>query len=435
MKYLFIDTETTGLSCDIDSSPMEFEKWPRLVSVAYILTDDKKVLSDNYHIVKPKNFIIPLESTRIHGISTAKAISEGEDISFVLSDFKEKLALCDFVVGHNVEYDINVLNAEYYRKEKDLPVNLRPSICTMKGSANICNLPNKKYPKLEELYYLLKGEKMSGAHNALVDTKAAMDCFWILKDTSMLDLQKSHHKAIIYPVYGNVEYVFNKVKLDDDFICKLFALFALACALNEHENFITKRYYVKNPNSIKLIERPEPIYFSRFKEFTYNTDSETEWLERILELYEQSINSNNYVKRLVESLKKMQNEVGINKYIKIFFDDLKKRFSEYDIKTKALFFLVIHITYNNKEKIYENPLCKDYLRELIAKINKSREEQILKNEKKRMDEIYKTASLLANMPPLIEDSKIEEINSNDTDKKGCFILILLICGFLPFIFL
>ena len=44
MKYLFIDTETTVLPKDDKLSPMIVDNWPRLVSLAYILCDDREIM-------------------------------------------------------------------------------------------------------------------------------------------------------------------------------------------------------------------------------------------------------------------------------------------------------------------------------------------------------------------------------------------------------
>ena len=84
MKYLFIDTETTGLPKDDSLSPMVTDNWPRLVSFAYILCDERDIVDRGYFIIKPNKFIIPIESTKIHGITTAEAVSKGIVLSEVL---------------------------------------------------------------------------------------------------------------------------------------------------------------------------------------------------------------------------------------------------------------------------------------------------------------------------------------------------------------
>jgi len=40
MKYLFFDTETTGLPMNYYAPAIDTNNWPRLVQLSYIITDD-----------------------------------------------------------------------------------------------------------------------------------------------------------------------------------------------------------------------------------------------------------------------------------------------------------------------------------------------------------------------------------------------------------
>ena len=68
--YLFFDTETTGLPKRYNAPMDDLDNWPRLVQVAWILFDEegKEIVSNSY-IVRPEGFIIPKESSLIHGIT------------------------------------------------------------------------------------------------------------------------------------------------------------------------------------------------------------------------------------------------------------------------------------------------------------------------------------------------------------------------------
>ncbi len=61
-----------------------------MVQIAWILCDSKgnRMKSDGF-IIKPENFTIPKEASSIHGISTKKAMNEGEDLEKVLSKFNK----------------------------------------------------------------------------------------------------------------------------------------------------------------------------------------------------------------------------------------------------------------------------------------------------------------------------------------------------------
>ena len=229
MKYLFIDTETTGIPMDESLSPMVTDNWPRLVSFAYILCDERNIVDSNYFIIKPNKFIIPIESTKIHSITTAEAVSKGTFLSEVLDILRPLIEECDYIVGHNVLFDINVLNAEFYRYNLTLPVSIKPYYCTMMLSKDFCGLPNGKYPTLEELSTILRGESFKNAHNAMGDAKMAMECFWILIDCGVVNLQNKKHIIEIYPTEDNISWAAKHVSTE--YAAKAYAYLTFASNL------------------------------------------------------------------------------------------------------------------------------------------------------------------------------------------------------------
>ena len=229
MKYLFIDTETTGLPLDDSFSIDTINNWTRLVSVAYILCDDCKIVRENYSIIKPNGFIIPPESTKVHGITSAEAISKGRVLSEVLDEIKGVINECDYIVGHNIIFDINVLNAEFYRYNMTLPVSLKPYYCTMQLAKGYCGLSNTKYPTLEELYTILKGDTISNAHNAQTDAQASMECFWILRDSGFVDCKTEKSTIKIYPTEDNISWAAEHIS--KEYATKVYAYLVIACNL------------------------------------------------------------------------------------------------------------------------------------------------------------------------------------------------------------
>lgn len=225
----FIDTETTGLPLDDSFSIDTINNWPRLVSVAYILCDDCKIVRENYSIIKPNGFIIPPESTKVHGITSAEAISKGRVLSEVLDEIKGVINECDYIVGHNIIFDINVLNAEFYRYNMTLPVSLKPYYCTMQLAKGYCGLSNTKYPTLEELYTILKGDTISNAHNAQTDAQASMECFWILRDSGFVDCKTEKSTIKIYPTEDNISWAAEHIS--KEYATKVYAYLVIACNL------------------------------------------------------------------------------------------------------------------------------------------------------------------------------------------------------------
>lgn len=238
MKYLFIDTETTGLPQDDSFSIDAINNWPRLVSVAYILCNDRKIVRENYSIIKPNGFIIPPESTKVHGITSAEAISKGRALSEVLDEIKGVINECDYIVGHNVVFDINMLNAEFFRYDMTLPVSLKPYYCTMLLSKDYCGLPNDKYPTLEELYSILKGESIANAHNAMIDAQASMECFWILKDSGIVGPKVEMPTIKIYPTEDNISWAAERISME--YANKAYAYLTIACNLLYNRNNFLK---------------------------------------------------------------------------------------------------------------------------------------------------------------------------------------------------
>jgi len=85
--YLFFDTETTGLPRNWKAPVTDLNNWPRLVQLAYLLYDENgnKITGGDY-IIKPEGFTIPINASRIHGISTERAIREGNIMGGIINN-------------------------------------------------------------------------------------------------------------------------------------------------------------------------------------------------------------------------------------------------------------------------------------------------------------------------------------------------------------
>lgn len=183
--YLFFDTETTGLPLDWRAPLDDLDNWPRMVQVAWLLYDHKGNLIDSKsHIIKPEGYIIPEEATSVHGITTSKALKEGNDLAKVLEELYQLMEKADCLVAHNMSFDEKIVGAEFLRKEMDNIIDLKKKICTMESSTDVCMIDGPygyKWPKLSELYYQLFGKEFKEAHNALNDINATAEFFWEMK--------------------------------------------------------------------------------------------------------------------------------------------------------------------------------------------------------------------------------------------------------------
>src|SRR5688572_3066418 len=118
--YLVFDTETTGVPHNKTAPITDLDNWPRLVQLAWQLHSPTGTLvSTHNHLIRPDGFDIPYKAEQVHGISTRRATEEGEEVQEVLTAFLADLSRTQQLVGHNIEFDINIIGAELIRKSLD----------------------------------------------------------------------------------------------------------------------------------------------------------------------------------------------------------------------------------------------------------------------------------------------------------------------------
>ena len=188
--YLFFDTETTGLPRNWEAPVNDSNNWPRMVQIAWLVYDYDGMKTDfKDFIIKPEGYTIPTDASRVHGISTERAIKEGEDLEHVLGLFNEQIEKAEFLVAHNMSFDEKIIGAEFLRKDIHSDLFNKTRICTMNVATNYCKLPGPygyKWPKLSELHIKLFGEDFDEAHNAAYDIKATEKCFWKMKEMNII---------------------------------------------------------------------------------------------------------------------------------------------------------------------------------------------------------------------------------------------------------
>jgi DNA polymerase-3 subunit alpha len=197
LMYLIFDTETTGLPKKWNAPLTDSENWPRCIQIAWQIHDAAgAVISHEDYLIQPDGYTIPFDSEQIHGISTALAEAQGVPLDEVLEKFHKALDEVDYVVGHNVSFDRNIMGAEYLRSglEDVLENKAVVDTCT-EETAQLCQLPGGrggkfKLPTLSELYRFLFQESFMEAHNATADVEATSRAF-----LELLRQDKIHPKA------------------------------------------------------------------------------------------------------------------------------------------------------------------------------------------------------------------------------------------------
>lgn len=189
--YLFVDTETSGISTATSRS----------VQIAWVLTDTcGRAVIEKCQIIRPEGFEIEPGAARVHGISQARANFEGLPIRDVLLDLKKSLDLADILIGHNIQFDVSILENDARAAKIGLTLHDFPKFCTMKGSAKWCEIAKLngksgfKWPTLSELHRRCLGHDFEGAHDALNDVQATKRCFFKLLELDVIERPRERVK-------------------------------------------------------------------------------------------------------------------------------------------------------------------------------------------------------------------------------------------------
>jgi DNA polymerase III epsilon subunit-like protein len=176
---LFIDTETTGLSCT-----------DQILQFAAIYgTFDGKDFHEEARINQYINITTKINyfAQRVHGIS--KAMVEAYDyMDGYIDTFLEYVESADYLVGHNISFDVRMLRQDCENIGKEYNWDRIKTFCTMKDTAHIKELP-KKRPRLGLLYTYLFDKEFDNAHDALADIQATKDCFIELAKRGHISLE------------------------------------------------------------------------------------------------------------------------------------------------------------------------------------------------------------------------------------------------------
>ncbi len=190
-RILFFDTETTGVPLNYSLPPTVVDNWPRVVQLGFALYTEEGELLECYNmVIRPDGWSISPEAEKVHGISLSRAEMEGIAIADALQIFADAIAKADLLVAHNLNFDYNVLAAEFIRAKKS--AQKKPKMCTMLNTTSLLKLPGKrvgsyKWPKLEELHrWLFNGQTFDGAHDALSDVLATAKCYFELHRKGIL---------------------------------------------------------------------------------------------------------------------------------------------------------------------------------------------------------------------------------------------------------
>lgn len=184
MLTMVFDTETGGFPSK--KVPLNDPSQPGLVQFGIKIFDGRRSVFELGTIVSCPQAINP-KAQEVHGISSEMCKRHGILREHLATTFVSWISQVDRLVCHNFPFDSQIMQIFLAR----LGINTffwegKETVCTMRTSTDICNLPGpygKKWPKLIEAYKVLVDPNgFEGAHDALVDVNACAKILWALED-------------------------------------------------------------------------------------------------------------------------------------------------------------------------------------------------------------------------------------------------------------
>ena len=183
--YLIIDIETSGFPKHSDNGII----YPEILQIAWVLTNKNGVILKKSSFIIDTPFIKQNDYSEFVNIDFKTARKVSFSINKILNKLKEDIEISDYVVAHNIEFDLDILEHFYNKIYGVNPFRDKETICTMKQTMNFCKIPYNygfKYPKLSELYFKLFNYNITNSHNAEIDVMHTLKCFKKLKSIGIL---------------------------------------------------------------------------------------------------------------------------------------------------------------------------------------------------------------------------------------------------------
>lgn len=195
----FFDTETSGLP---NKRSPRLELQPHIMQLAISLYDSERrpVYEMSVLVALPETATCSPEALATHGITPELSREYGMPAKNAIGLLRYACRRATLVVAHNLQFDEKLVSFDCQRNGEDFsPLDSVAKFCTLDATTPILRLPPTesmikwghgdkfKSPKLEEAYRHFFGEEISGAHDALVDTRACARVYYHLVDNGFLE--------------------------------------------------------------------------------------------------------------------------------------------------------------------------------------------------------------------------------------------------------
>lgn len=186
---LFCDTETTGLGRT--KSPLDSPSQPHIVQLAASLCTVSGEVMGEFNFIINNNVSIPEAASNVHGITEDIATKYGVPPALAMASFMNFYAMADVFVAHNCKFDKFIVEVAMARHRGVCQEMSKPTFCTMEAARDIVKSPptakmikagftHHKSPNLGECIQFFFGEKLEGAHDAMVDVHACRRIYYHL---------------------------------------------------------------------------------------------------------------------------------------------------------------------------------------------------------------------------------------------------------------
>jgi DNA polymerase III subunit epsilon len=176
LRYLFLDTETTGL---LENSLMPIERQPHIIELFMVIFDEDENEIDSWHGLFKPPVKLEDEIIKITGIREDDLVGQPTFASRI-GEVMAFMAQSDACVAHNMSYDKQMMEYEFARAGGS--ITFGELICTVEATEHIKGFRLK----LSDLYEYLFGEKFEGAHRAEADVRAMAKCFFEAQRKGMI---------------------------------------------------------------------------------------------------------------------------------------------------------------------------------------------------------------------------------------------------------
>jgi DNA polymerase-3 subunit epsilon len=175
MNFCVIDTETSDLP----------QNDGRVIELAWkIFNDSGNLILEVSRIISPKGeWVMGSKAQDVHGICKEDVLKVGGIPILIFAelfkDLEENYPIT--LVGHNISFDLEMLEKDMKRDEIDGGLDFIPCLCTQELGKKYLGLKDSDKLSLDELHRKLFNKGVSDAHGALEDVNATADCFFKLR--------------------------------------------------------------------------------------------------------------------------------------------------------------------------------------------------------------------------------------------------------------